>query len=556
MINQSIVTGKTPMNNSTRLYKNRLFWITVLLLLPILLQIFYTGLSFFDFENHKWIAYKANRIILFIFWSFITIGIVSLLKLRLTYLAIPLLISLVVSAYSIVTHENIEYEVFAAISNTSYNEAIELFSSYFFLVPLSVLLVIFAIIYFRLLKPQNKDNVSFYSTRKSAILMIVLGIIGLNLLYMYSRDTLYKTYPLSIPFYLKGYYKEIVLFKKEFNKINYSFQGVNENKNTGDLCILMIGETARKQSMSVYGYHRDTTPNIQKAINSEEIKAAIYDTVSSGVSTRLSVPLLLSTTNTNEYSSLSKSPTLPHIFNDVGFQTKLLSNQETAGRNNDIIALILNNMSELTYLSESDETRGYDVDLIPKIKEAALENSNSMFMVVHLMGSHWKYEQRYPNDFSSFSGGDYRVDTYDNSIRYTDHIIGQVLDIMAQSERPICLLYTSDHGENLNDLGDRNYLHAIKEMTEYEIKVPLFFAANSSFYNVHTTKVDSMLGHKNKLVSHDNISHTILGLSGIYDENYYKKQYDLSSSEFHQSKRYSINRRGEIVDVDEYLTKR
>jgi len=547
-----MIVKENQMNKASSFYKNKLFWITVIILFPIILQVFYTGFSFSDFTHHKWITYKGNRILLFIFWALCLVASIKICKLYYKYLAIPILFSLIVSAYTIVTHENIEYEVFAAVSNTSYKEAIEFLTSFFVIVPICALVLIFIIIYFKLLKGSNDITTLGFSYTKY-FFMLFIGVLGLNLTYAYSRDTLYKTYPLSIPFYFKTYYKEIILFKEEFNKIDYISQ--SEISNEESLYILMIGETARAQSMSVYGYPRDTTPEIQKAIKKKEIHAAVYDTVSSGVSTRLSVPLLLSTANTKEYSKLSSSPTLPQAFNGINFNTRLISNQEIAGRNSDIIALILNQMKSVTYLSESDDRRGFDVDLIPYVEDVILDtDSKATFVIVHLMGSHWKYERRYPEAFSFFSGGEKMTDTYDNSIRYTDSIIGQVIDMMEQSDKPIFLMYTSDHGENFDEHNDGNYLHAVKEMTEYEVKVPLFIASNKSFYNKNKIKVDRLLDNKGKRVSHSSISHTLLGLAGVYDEKIYQNQFDISSEEFGEPKRYSINRRSEIIDVDRYLS--
>jgi len=530
--------------------KSIFYFILCLVFFPIVLQIFYVGVGFLDFEHLKWGIYKGNRLILFVLWIFIAIGIISIFRVRLTYLSIPIFISLPVSIYTLVTKESIEYEVFAAISNTSLTEAIEFFSSFIILILSGLFLIVFYSIYVFLLSPKGQGSEGFFLTKSKAFIIFFIGVFGMSLMYTYGRDTLYKTYPLSIPFYFKKYYKEMVLFKNEFNKISYVFHGDNRYIGNNSLYILIVGETARRQSMSAYGYDRNTTPNMISAINSEEVKAVVYDAISSGISTRLSVPLLLSSVNVIDKERLGSSPALPHIFNGAGFQTKLISNQQAGGRNNDIIALISNKMKVLRYLSESDDTRGYDIDIIPHVMDGGINGGEATFMVIHLMGSHWKYNQRYPEEFSIFSGVNDRVDSYDNSILYTDHIIGLVIEMMKKSNRPIQLFYTSDHGENLNDSGDGNYLHAIKEMTEYEVKVPFFFVSNLAFYHKYKEKVDKVLERKNKLVSHDNISHTILGLAGIYDENSYKKKYDLSSPGFSESKRYSINRRGEAIDVD------
>ncbi len=73
---------------------------------------------------------------------------------------------------------------------------------------------------------------------------------------------------------------------------------------------------------------------------------------------------------------------------------------------------------------------------MPFIKEI-ITNSEKQFLVVHTSGSHWNYNARYPKEFERFTptcpikvkGGASDCDklelvnSYDNSILYTDFII-------------------------------------------------------------------------------------------------------------------------------------
>jgi glucan phosphoethanolaminetransferase (alkaline phosphatase superfamily) len=129
------------------------------------------------------------------------------------------------------------------------------------------------------------------------------------------------------------------------------------------------------------------------------------------------------------------------------------------------------------------------------------------------------------------------------------------MDSLKQLQVPATLVYTSDHGDNLNDCGDGNWLHAVKEMTPFEVQVPLFWFFNPPACQAHAPAVKQMLTRAGAEVSHDNIDKTLLGLVGIKDEGIYDASLDLGAEAFRPQARFAINRRREVVDVNQYLTK-
>ena len=86
------------------------------------------------------------------------------------------------------------------------------------------------------------------------------------------------------------------------------------------------------------------------------------------------------------------------------------------------------------------------------------------------------------------------------------------------------MLYISDHGESL---GEKNmYLHGSPYMIApiEQTSVPLIFWANPSFYQAQNVNLSCMQKKADqKEYSHDNIFHTLLGLSSVntlsYDTN-------------------------------------
>jgi lipid A ethanolaminephosphotransferase len=92
---------------------------------------------------------------------------------------------------------------------------------------------------------------------------------------------------------------------------------------------------------------------------------------------------------------------------------------------------------------------------------------------MHQLGSHGPaYFRRYPATFRRFTPAcekdDLRLcspaeirNAYDNSIVYTDHVLGRVIDYLKlrQDRYDTAMLYLSDHGESLGENG--LYRHAV-----------------------------------------------------------------------------------------------
>ena len=61
---------------------------------------------------------------------------------------------------------------------------------------------------------------------------------------------------------------------------------------------------------------------------------------------------------------------------------------------------------------------------------------------------------------------------YDNSIHYTDYVLGEIVDMLAKTNAPASMLYLSDHGEDIFDDSRARYLHASPIPTYYQLHIP------------------------------------------------------------------------------------
>ena len=157
-----------------------------------------------------------------------------------------------------------------------------------------------------------------------------------------------------------------------------------------------------------------------------------------------------------------------------------------------------------------------------------------LLLVLHQMGSHGPaYAKRSPPDRKPFAPEcttnvlqqcetQALINAYDNSIAYTDHVLGQTIGWLKQQATTYdgTMLYVSDHGESL---GENNlYLHGLPyALAPTEQKhVPMLLWIGPEALRDKSLRPDCMQAARGDPLSHDNLFHTTLGLLGIRTAEY------------------------------------
>jgi glucan phosphoethanolaminetransferase (alkaline phosphatase superfamily) len=234
-------------------------------------------------------------------------------------------------------------------------------------------------------------------------------------------------------------------------------------------------------------------------------------------------------------------PSIIKIISAARLESSLLTNHSRRGSYNDFISTIFKDATRKRYLASDKSGKYYDANLVPLLEEELNRQTNSARLIVlHLYGSHFKYDSRYPSSHGVYNEGTEKG-KYLNSVAYTDHVLGMMLDLIFTSEKEIVFLYVSDHGEILNDYGDGSFGHGFKKLPKNrsEFEVPFIIAFNDAFLERYDSSASIIKARTLQPVSHDNISHTVLGLMGLRAE-VYQPTYDLSSSQFTAHDRYTI----------------
>jgi Predicted membrane-associated, metal-dependent hydrolase len=210
--------------------------------------------------------------------------------------------------------------------------------------------------------------------------------------------------------------------------------------------VLAVGESSRRKNFSVYGYERRKTNPVLESIAGLHL----LDAIATRGSTLYALPKILEKNDVKLTTIVSK----------VGIPTACYVNYT-----------LYDNCAAVGETKVSDCAHGakcYDEDVIPLLKEnIATYKSGYRFVVLHFGGgSHGPvYSDRYPPEFQQFQpmctdadiankcSLDQVYNSYDNTILYVDHVVGQAITELDNSKIPYVFIYLSDHGESLLEDG-------------------------------------------------------------------------------------------------------
>lgn len=236
-------------------------------------------------------------------------------------------------------------------------------------------------------------------------------------------------------------------------------------RDTGiDTYVLIVGESVRVDNMSLYGYTRSTTPQVEA--QRKQIKL-FNQAISGAPYTALSVPLSLTTDSVLSHDIHNYPDNIINMANQAGFQTFWLSSQSAFRQNGTAVTSIAMRAMETVYV------RGFDELLLPHLSQALQQNTQQKKLIVlHLNGSHEPACSAYPQSSAVFQPQDDQDACYDNSIHYTDSLLGQVFELL--KDRRASVMYFADHGLERDPTKKNVYFHGGREASQQAYHVPMF----------------------------------------------------------------------------------
>ncbi|BBG61382.1 phosphoethanolamine transferase CptA [Providencia rustigianii] len=241
---------------------------------------------------------------------------------------------------------------------------------------------------------------------------------------------------------------------------------VDVNGNTPRTFVLVIGESTSRDRMSLYGYSRPTTPELDQLEKEYPDNLAVFnDVVTSRPYTIEALQQILTFASQTEPELFNSRPSIMNMMKQAGFKTFWITNQQTMTERNTLLTAFSRQTDKQYYLNNdmAQSSRIYDDVVLDPFKEALADPAEKKFIVVHLLGTHMRYEFRYPENKAIFSDKNSPVpanlkddqikdyNAYDNAQHYNDYVVSSLIKDFDASKENGFLVFFSDHGEDVYD---------------------------------------------------------------------------------------------------------
>ena len=299
--------------------------------------------------------------------------------------------------------------------------------------------------------------------------------------------------------------------------------------------IMVVGETARADHFSLNGYQKQTNPMLSSAGD-----IVFGHGESCGTSTLFSVPCMFSIKGRDTYtaSDAEGESNVLDILTAAGVRTIWIDNNSSCKHACDRIENV-NLRQDLDEASPYYSDMGYFDGVLTENIDAYLDGEGQdTLIVLHSLGSHGPaYSRRYPPQFGVFTpycdkaspkecSDELVSNAYDNTIVYTDYVLSQLIDRLRARVQDFdsFLLYASDHGESLGENGV--YLHGLPYALapKAQTDVPFILWLSNGFQKNHAISQLAVEQLGLRQLSHDNISHTLMGFYDVEATSYVAEQ--------------------------------
>jgi lipid A ethanolaminephosphotransferase len=299
--------------------------------------------------------------------------------------------------------------------------------------------------------------------------------------------------------------------------------------------VVVVGETARAANFSLNGYARPTNPELA------ERDVINYPQASScGTATAVSVPCMFQDVGRTDYkeSMAGNREGMLDVLQRAG--VGVLWRDNNSGCKGACDRVPSEDVSHLKLAEFCADGECHDEALLHNLQAYLDGLTRDTVVVLHMKGSHGPaYYKRYPAAFERFTPVCKNVqldrcdtasivNAYDNSLLYTDHVLAATIDLLHNNAARLdtAMLYMSDHGESLGELG--MYLHGVPYAMapSEQTHVPMVLWFSDGMQRSSGISADCLRQQAGQPVSQDNLFHSVIGLMGVRT-SVYQPQLDI-----------------------------
>lgn len=353
-------------------------------------------------------------------------------------------------------------------------------------------------------------------TRPYIHLIVAIGIIFMtNSFIPQLKRPLTQRMPYSIYYNFKLYFeiRDVAAEHRE------TFTSESVANSDSLVVVFVIGESLRNDHLQINGYERETTPYLME----EDNLVSLTDIYSEECFTHTSVPQIMTRADSANPQRAYDEQSFVTIFKDAGFRTTWIANQESVAT----YAYFMNECDTLIYVNGDKSVYTFDKwldeDILPHLENELQDDNPTQLHILHSIGSHWWYNSHYTDEFERYTPviksrvvssntQEEMINSYDNTILYTDFFIKETIDLIR--DKKSILIFLSDHGESLGE--DGYYLHGADRP---ELHYPAAFVWYSDKYaQSFPDMIENLKDNSDKKYRSDYLFHSIIDAADITTE--------------------------------------
>lgn len=370
------------------------------------------------------------------------------------------------------------------------------------------------------------------------------------------KKVLTTTFRDTPPYLFFQLYQEIQFSNNSKSIFPPKVKAVSLNSKTlKEIHVLIIGESSRYANWSINGYHRQTS----LLLANETDIISFSNVISPSFLTSKSLRHILTNASITDDSINDTSSSIISVLNEVGFNTWWITNQKYSGpKLRNIVSQAKNIIS-----IDCQPKICLDEKLFKPLDSALSISSKKKFIVIHLMGSHYPYQNRYSNDFNVFQPSlqknnhimrnekhrEELINSYDNSICYTDYIIFTIINKVRKNSEYASVIYISDHGESQFEPNASGFAKGFRSPISSVYHVPFFLWTSKDYQNMNKEFMYQSRLNKDLKYSLEDLYYTQMGVANINWQGYDSSR-NITSAQFVERPRF-VKLETEIVDFDQ-----
>ncbi|GAA8574331.1 hypothetical protein KYTH32_14320 [Helicobacter pylori] len=371
----------------------------------------------------------------------------------------------------------------------------------------------------------------------------VASVLGLSILtigsvrhvkYLTNSDAILKRSLRSLSL-ARGFYSAYLSLSdrqqaiKFYSFLNNLYLPSDYLSGTGDVSnvVLVIGESASRNFMQLYGYNAPNNPLLSQLANERESNNLFVfsDIISKEAHTSEVFESLLNYSNAETNKPWYHYHNMIDIFKRSHYETFWL--EKTIIDQWGITQNLVSNRSKNRYYILGNYG-AYDEELAKfysKNVQSRLKSKN--FIVFHLIGSHSWYADRFPKSFAKFKPNDLDfshlhtssdrdkqiVADYVNSLYYNDAVLNGIFNLF--KDKDAIVFYLSNHAQDMFESGP-TYGH---RCSKAGLEIPFMIYVSGIFKEKHPEKVELIKNALNKPFMSDDLIHSLLPLVGIHTKD-------------------------------------